>query len=92
MSTNDGGRAFPGEKSVRFGQDNGCNEGMSLRDYFAAKALGGLLSDTTTMANISKDSRRLNVNPIIYLASAAYDYADAMLKARGESKESGDEG
>lgn len=33
-----GGAAFPGEKNERFGQANDCNEGMTLRDYFAVRA------------------------------------------------------
>jgi hypothetical protein len=34
----DGGPVYPGNKAIQFGQDSGCNEGMSLRDYFALKA------------------------------------------------------
>ncbi len=45
--------------------------GMTLRDYFAAKALQGLLLDIETM-----EPERT--------AEIAYLYADAMLKARGE--------
>lgn len=45
--------------------------GMTLRDYFAAKALQGLLLDIETM-----EPKRT--------AEIAYLYADAMLKARGE--------
>ena len=46
------------------------NSGMSLRDYFAAKALQGLLADT----NIKSSAEEF--------ASRAYDVADAMLEAR----------
>jgi hypothetical protein len=50
-----------------------CNElGMSMRDYFAAKAMEGLLSDPT---NLWDDIPRL-----------AYDIADGMLIARGEDE------
>jgi len=41
--------------------------GMTLRDYFAAKAMQGLMDAAMPMAEI---------------AEAAYDMADAMLKAR----------
>ncbi len=44
--------------------------GMDLRDYFAAKALQGLLSDSNVRA--SED----------VFATKAYAIADAMLKAR----------
>lgn len=46
-------------------------EGMTLRDYFAAKALQGMLSSATMVHDI---------------AGTAYDYADAMLKAREEKR------
>jgi hypothetical protein len=45
--------------------------GMTLRDYFAAAALQGLLSDSNTGGSDSQ------------FAESAYAYADAMLKARG---------
>jgi hypothetical protein len=65
----DGGPAFPGEKNVRFGQSNDCNEGMTLRDYFAAKAMQSLIV-TWPHAASGEISR------------TAYGYADAMLAAR----------
>jgi hypothetical protein len=43
--------------------------GMTLRDYFAAKAMQGILADPTTPE-------------IMDIANAAYEVADAMLKAR----------
>jgi hypothetical protein len=45
-----------------------AHEGMALRDYFAAKAMQGLL------ANNNIDAQQI--------AKAAYIVADAMLKAR----------
>jgi hypothetical protein len=44
--------------------------GMTLRDYFAAKALQGLLSDSYDFSDRNR------------IAVKAYDFADAMLKAR----------
>jgi hypothetical protein len=55
-----GGPAFPG-----YGES-----GMTLRDYFAAKVLQGLIADPTMHGDQS------------YFAKHAYDYADAMIKAR----------
>lgn len=46
-------------------------EGLSLRDYFAAKALQAFLTRET----------KFNQDLMMY-AGAAYDVADAMLKAR----------
>ena len=69
-----GGPAFPG---VEYKQPGGAGVsvmtivgGMTLRDYFAAKALQGLLSDSCF--SLAKDS----------LAKHAYEYADEMIKAR----------
>jgi hypothetical protein len=48
-------------------------EGMTLRDYFAAKAMQGILTATLTPTTVwSQDE----------LAETAYNVADAMLKER----------
>ena len=47
---------------------------MTLRDYFAAKAMQGMLAGTLTPDSLwSQDE----------VAETAYNMADAMLKARG---------
>lgn len=79
MNTKDnGGPAFPHNGSVK---QEGVGEftvywgnGMSLRDYFAAKALNGMISSAAIVdrTGIDKDS----------WATIAYSFADAMLKAR----------
>ena len=51
-------------------------EGMSLRDYFGAKAMHGLLS-----GHIAHHGHECHW-PYGPLASEAYELADAMLKAR----------
>jgi hypothetical protein len=43
MSGNDA--AFPGEKNIRFGQPNDCNEGLTKRDLFAAMAMQGFIAN-----------------------------------------------
>ena len=67
MSTNTGGPAFPYVCDADF--DYGT--GMTLRDYFAAKAMQGLIAAWT-----------VGVPEANAAAAAAYQYADAMLKAR----------
>jgi hypothetical protein len=64
----DGGPAFPGEKDFV--------AGMTLRDYFAAKAMQAFIS-SYPMGSVS--------NPIPDVAADAYDMADAMLAAREEA-------
>jgi hypothetical protein len=70
MSTEitDGGPAFP---SDNFGQPS--HAGMTLRDYFAAKALDALISLPQTKGTETE------------FAKWAYAYADAMLAARKEA-------
>jgi hypothetical protein len=67
-NTNTGGPAFPGVKWVHQGE-NVNPDGMTLRDYFAAKALQGLMPSTMEW-------------PEEAIAEAAYRQAEAMLKAR----------
>ena len=68
-NTNTGGPAFPAPAGVAHITD----QGMTLRDYFAAKALNGLLAGTLTPDSLwSQDEA----------AETAYNMADAMLKAR----------
>jgi hypothetical protein len=65
-NTDTGGQAFPNEGFNGWGKPE---EGMTLRDYFAAKAMQGMLADP-------------NTPEIIDIAGAAYEVADAMLRAR----------
>jgi len=73
MTQNDGGPAFPGADPANavVGGRIAYAAGMSLRDYFAAQAMGAFLSDKMTQA--IPDAR---------IAAAAYLIADAMLRAR----------
>ena len=60
---NTGGPAFPTEHT----DTSGLYDGMTLRDYFAAKAMQGILYE--------------GLEPV-ETAKHAYTMADAMLKAR----------
>jgi hypothetical protein len=64
MNRNHGGSAFPHKPP-------GDAPGMTLRDYFAAKAMQGMLAYPTR-----------STNAIDVLASDAYIVADEMIKAR----------
>lgn len=84
----DGGSAFPNR--IQFGPEGQCANsnaeitgGMSLRDYFAAKAMLGYL--TCPAAEIAENDGRCCDLPITdeKIASLSYEMADAMLKARG---------
>ena len=53
--------------------------GMTLRDYFAAKAMYSLRIEDAILHNEDCD-----FSTIYEIAESAYNQADAMLKARGE--------
>lgn len=81
---NDGGPAFPVTRDDV--AQNDAWGGMSLRDYFAAKALNGLcasLSDETPRNLFLENAKREGIAPKERLALSAYEYADAMIRARG---------
>ena len=69
---NNGGPAFPASLyKLENGHESSVpHMGMTLRDYFAAKALAGMMSDQTIKA-MPED-----------FAESAYLAADAMLAAR----------
>lgn len=64
-----GGPAFPNEGFNGWGEPD---EGMTLRDYFAAKAMQSLLLAAKTSEHVD------------LIGKGSYHLADAMLKARGE--------
>ena len=79
MSTTpkDGGPAFPVPAPVCSGPNNSWeypSDGMTLRDYFAAAALQGILASPDTVGS----------QPSI--AGYAYQYADTMLAERAKTK------
>ena len=78
-TTNTGGPAFPTEVWDSEGVPQ-HTEGMTLRDYFAAKAMQGHI-----VASISALATHYKTNPDAVsplIAAAAYEMADAMLEAR----------
>lgn len=67
---NDGGSAFPIPDQRHAGGLDG-SYGMSLRDYFAAKALQGMIAGNSATGPTFEDD-----------AATAYQWADAMLAER----------
>ena len=68
MTKDIGGPAFPCHPGI----ENPIYDGMTLRDYFAAKAMQALVSDSNWRRNHDFESS----------AERSYGMADAMLKAR----------
>jgi hypothetical protein len=78
-NTNTGGPAFPQPFYDEKGRCIDGLEGMTLRDYFAAKAMQGLMGRSWADASTGKFPENLHA----VWATAAYQMADAMLNARG---------
>jgi len=68
-----GGPAFPNSKQV--GDVQIKEVGMTLRDYFAAKAMQAVISNSN-VKNVKNED----------IASAAYKMAEAMLAERNEEQ------
>ncbi len=77
-NTDDGGPAFPRETYGSSGSPSGGQCGMSLRDYFAAKALPDVFAAyiAQNVCGCAADHAIGNIPAL------AYKYADAMLEAR----------
>lgn len=89
MSKKTGGQAFPRQHWEYDGQDNVLQyqeEGMTLRDNFAAKALQGLCANPGGPFQSNDMSGWGIVNcDLDDVATESYKLADAMLKARGDA-------
>ncbi len=72
---NTGGPAFPKLTQDERWKTFTSTDGMTLRDYFAAKAMQAI---TPSFANENI------LNPAEFISDKAYALADAMLKAREE--------
>lgn len=57
----------------------GACDGMTLRDYFAAKAMQALLTDSASMARASQAAKQTLAETV---AIGAFKIADAMLEER----------
>ena len=69
-----------------FPLDDGVHRGMTLRDYFAAKAMAAILSGMSAskeMALMAQSVwKKKGISDVEYFSEAAYRYADAMMEAR----------
>jgi len=74
-------KAFPW--SIDNGESVRGEKGMDLRDYFAAKAMQGLIDSKIVMEVCDEYEVEL---PLL-IATMCYDMADAMMKERDRVKE-----
>ena len=75
---NTGGPAFPQKTDLTLSYS-----GMTLRDYFAAKAMQAMLASPELMVVVTAD-QVLGENAKQRISNLSYQYADAMLKARNQ--------
>ncbi len=82
----DGGPAFPviHKLTSPFGVEQKVSgaPGMTLRDYFAAKAMQAAMSSEEAVRALTSGAQRHGVAPPAMVPLSAYAMADAMLKAR----------
>ena len=69
-----GGPAFP----VKTAMFDCTQSGMTLRDYFAAKVLAGIWTNSELLKTLKRGQESEAI------AMTAYEMADAMLKARNQ--------
>jgi hypothetical protein len=77
MSDKDGGPAFP----IPTNQIWESKYGMSMRDYFAAKVMQGMIANGDWVSRMAK---RTGSAPAECTSVAAYEVADAMLLERAK--------
>jgi hypothetical protein len=82
---NTGGPAFPVSALVynerELDPTTIIHDGMTMRDYFAAQSLKGLISATSKMT-FANGQYIVDVMDETHMTKIAYSHADAMLKAR----------
>ena len=78
MSNNTGGAAFP------YAAVHGCNGeyGMTLRDYFAAKAMQACIPHRRNQFKTDNEDLDDWEEYFCFISDEAYEIADAMLRAR----------
>ena len=74
--------AFPSTQYANGVSPTGHSEGMTLRDYFAAKAMNGMLETAIDWFPTGRDADESSLEIFKDLARDSYAIADAMLKAR----------
>ena len=76
-----GGPAFPGTQYAGGIKPTGHSEGMTIRDWFAGMALQGWITAQPTIKGVTLNA---GDDHAALIASAAYAWADAMLKERSK--------
>jgi len=77
--------AFPSQEISQQYANESITKGMTLRDYFAAKAMQGFIANIDTLEKYFEESEIYTRDEMSSKVSEmAYDFSDAMMKAREE--------
>ena len=77
--------AFPSQEINQQYANEPIKNGMTLRDYFAAKAMQGFIANIDTLEKYFEESEIYTRDEMSSKVSEmAYDFSDAMMKAREE--------
>lgn len=84
---NTGGPAFPqhgwsSNPEILARMQENC--GMTLRDYYAGKALQGLLSNTLVSIAFCENSKQDPAKTVSHIANRCFALADAMIEERSK--------
>lgn len=82
MSANTGGPAFPNVPEGAGSRWDDWDKGMTLRDYFAAKAMAAMM--VANYRAVIEAAKGQGEPEGSFLAGAAYELADAMLTERSK--------
>ena len=88
-ATNNGGPAFP-NLELRHTCGDPIIEpstGMSLRAYFAAKAMNGILMNNDLLESVNRQHVGLGLESTEFIALSAVGFADALIAALNSPKE-----
>jgi len=77
-------KAFPKQITFNNGISQGkwIDDGMELRDYFAAKAMQAIITNETLHSEILKISKSMQADSENTIAKCSYSLADAMMEVR----------
>jgi hypothetical protein len=79
---NTGGPAFPTKSYDVASQTWTIEEGMTLRDYFAAKAMQAMITNDVIHSVAMREASKAGIPEEFAVAQMSFMVADAMLKAR----------
>jgi len=80
MTKDTGGQAFP----VFLPKTCVVDGGMTLRDYFSAAALAGIVSDKKMMEVVQQAADKQKIEENKVLSYMCYSFADSMIEERNK--------